>query len=127
MALDKPLSKREREMMEILHRLGPSSAKDIQGAMKDPPSYSAVRSTLRILEDKGHLTHRSEGQTYIYRPKADPKRARKSAIQHVMTTFFGGSAEQLVATLLDASSSQLSRDELDKIAELVEAAREEGR
>ena len=121
------LARRERQIMEIVYRLGQASAADVQAALPDPPSYSAVRAHLRILEDKGHLRHTREGARYVFSPTAGRDRARRSALTQVVQTFFDGSAEQAVATLLDLSHEQLSDGDLDRLSALIDKAREEGR
>jgi len=121
------LTRREREIMDILHRRGRGSAQEVLEAMKKPPSYSAVRALLRLLEERGHVRHVAQGQRYVYAPTASPSQAKKSALAHVVRTFFSGSVEQAVATLLDGSRAKLTAEELDRLAELVEKARREGR
>ena len=102
------LSNRERQIMDILYRLGQATAAEVQSLLPDPPSYSAVRATLRILEDKGHVQHQHDGTRYIFRPAVAREKAKRSAVRHLVRTFFDGYAEQAVATLLDESSSKLS-------------------
>lgn len=119
----KKLSRREREIVDILYRLGEASAADVLAAMEDPPSYSAVRALLRLLEEKGHVRHRLEGKRYLYAPRVSAATARRSALRHLMQTFFDGSVEQAVASLLDAEAAKLSDAELDRLAELIERAR----
>ncbi|MBM4049121.1 MAG: BlaI/MecI/CopY family transcriptional regulator [Planctomycetes bacterium] len=121
------LSRRERQIMDIIYRRGKASATEVMDELPDPPSYSAVRAMLRILEEKGYLTHEQDGQTYIYSPTLDRERARESALKHLVTTFFDGSTEQAVAALLDISSGRLSEAELDRLAKLIEEAKKEGR
>ena len=121
------LSRRERQIMDILYRRERASASTIHAAMPDPPSYSAVRATLRILEEKGHVSHEEEGLHYVYLPTVPREKATRSALKHLVDTFFSGSPEKAVAALLDPSAERLSADELDRIAELVEKARKEGR
>jgi predicted transcriptional regulator len=121
------LSRRERQIMDILYRRGRVSASEIHEAMPDPPSYSAVRATLRILEEKGHVRHEEEGLRYVYVPTVARSKATRTALKHLLETFFGGSPEKAVAALLDASSSELSQEELDRIARLIEKARKEGK
>jgi BlaI family transcriptional regulator, penicillinase repressor len=117
------LSRRERQIMDILYRGRRATAAEIHQAMSDAPSYSAVRATLRILEEKGYVRHREEGPRYLYLPTLARQKATLSAVKHLVETFFEGSAEKAVATLLDSSSSTLSEDELDRIADLIERAR----
>lgn len=122
--MDQPetLSRRERQIMDILYRQGRATAAEVLAAMDDPPSYSAVRALLRILEDKGHLKHEQDGTRYLYEPALPRERARKSALRRMVDTFFEGSAEQVVAALLDGSG-KLSPDELERISRLVEDAK----
>ena len=121
------LTRREREIMDILHRAGRASAQEVLEGMKQPPSYSAVRALLRLLEQRGHVRHVQEGQRYVYQPTTSPNEARKNALSHVVRTFFQGSIEQTVTMLIDTSRSKLSGEELDRLAALVEKARREGR
>ncbi len=121
------LSRRERQIMDILYQRGKASANDVRDAMPDAPSYSAVRAMLRVLEEKGHIKHQEEGMKYVYAPVITAGRAKRSAVKHVMDTFFQGSAEQIVAALLDVSSSKLTREELDRMSELIEKAKQEGK
>jgi BlaI family penicillinase repressor len=121
------LSRRERQIMDILYRARKASASDVLNAMPDPPSYSAVRAMLRVLEEKGHVKHQEEGLKYVYAPVVARDKAKRSAVKHVMETFFNGSAEQIVAALLDVSSTRLTRDELDRMAEMIEKAKKEGK
>src|SRR6185436_4703750 len=102
-----PLTRREREIMDILHRLRRATAHEVLDNLADPPSYSAVRTHLRILEERGHVKHAEEGQRYVYAPVAAPGEARKSALSQVVRTFFGGSVEQAVAALIDTSKTKL--------------------
>jgi BlaI family transcriptional regulator, penicillinase repressor len=120
------LSRRERQVMDILYRRGHASASEIQEAMPDAPSYSAVRTTLRILEDKGHARHREDGPRYVYMPKVTREKATRSALRHLVETFFDGSAEKAVVTLLDSSASSLSEEELKRIEQMIEKARKAG-
>ena len=121
------LTRREREIMDILYRRGRATAAEVLEDMPDPPSYSAVRALLRILEDEGHIKHVQEGPRYVYLPAVARNDARKSALSHVVTTFFDGSIEQAVAALVESSRSKLSKDELERLAELIEKAKKEGR
>ena len=121
------LSRRERQIMEILYQRGKASASDVREAMEDAPSYSAVRAMLRVLEEKGHVKHDAEGLKYVYVPMVARDKAKRSAVQHVLDTFFSGSAEQIVAALLDVSATRLTRDELDRMSELIEKAKREGK
>src|SRR6187397_3086281 len=120
-----PLTRREREIMDIVYRLGRASAQEVLDNLADPPSYSAVRALLRLLEERGHIKHVEEGQRYVYSPSAAPSEARRSALSQVVRTFFGGSVEQAVAALVDTSKPRLSQDELDRIAQVIDRARKE--
>ena len=121
------LSRRERQIMDILYQRGKASANDVRDAMPDAPSYSAVRAMLRVLEEKGHIKHQEEGMKYVFAPVVAAGKAKRSAVKHVMDTFFQGSAEQIVAALLDVSSSRLTREELDRMVALIEKAKQEGK
>ncbi len=113
--------------MDVVYRHGEATAAEVLDGLADPPSYSAVRAHLRILEDKGHLAHTQDGPRYVYHPTVAPEKARRSALRHVVRTFFDGSAEQAVAALLDEGGKSLSDGELDRLASLIENARTEGR
>ena len=117
------LSRRERQIMDILFREGQGTASEVQSAMADAPSYSAVRAMLRILEDKGHIRHEQDGPRYIYKPVIARERAKRSAMRHLLHTFFEGSHEQAVAALLDEASTSLSEQELDRLAKVIERRR----
>jgi predicted transcriptional regulator len=121
------LTRREREIMDILHRRGRASAHEVLAELPDPPSYSAVRALLRLLEERGHVKHVEEEQRYVYRPAVAKGDARKSALAHVVKTFFAGSVEQTVATLVESSKTRMTRDELDRLAEIIDRAKKEGR
>jgi len=121
------LSRRERQIMDILYQCGKSSASEVREAMADAPSYSAVRAMLRILEEKGHVKHQAEGLKYVYLPTVTADKAKRSAVKHLVETFFQNSPEQVVAALLDVSSTRLTREELDRMAEMIEQARKEGK
>jgi predicted transcriptional regulator len=115
------LSPRERQIMSVVYRQKEATAEQIRAEMQDPPSNSAVRATIRILEDKGVLDHRKEGRTHVYYPTTPPDEAGKSAIERLKETFFEGSVSKAVSTLL--SSSDLSEEELEEISDLIERAR----
>ena len=117
------LSRRERQIMDIVYRRGQATAADVIEDMPDPPSYSAVRSVLRILQEKGHLRHEQQGRRYVFQPVVAPDRARRSALEQVVHTFFGGSTSDAVAALLDMPSSQISESERIRLAALIERAR----
>jgi BlaI family penicillinase repressor len=121
------LSRRERQIMDILYRSGKASASEVRAAMDDAPSYSAVRALLRVLEDKGHVKHQAEGLKYVYVPVLTREKAKRSAVKHLVDTFFNDAPEQVVAALLDVSSRQLTSEELDRMAEMIEKAKKEGR
>lgn len=124
--MHRDLSRRERQILDILYQHGRATAADVQHALPDPPSYSAVRAMLRILEDKGHIRHEQDGPRYIYRPTVARDNAKRSALRHILQTFFDGSAEQAISALLDESSSKLSGAELDRLARLIDQARNTG-
>lgn len=113
--------------MDVLVARGRASASEIQSLIPDPPSYSAIRATLRVMEEKGHIRHQQAGPAYVYLPTVAPERARLSALRHLLKTFFAGSAERMVAALLDVSTGKLDTAELDRIARLIEDARRQGR
>lgn len=119
------LSRRERQILDILYQRGKASAQEVREDLPESPSYSAVRALLRILEEKGHIRHEAEGTKYVYVPVISRARARKSALNRVIDTFFEGSAEQAMAALLDPGSRKLSEEELDRVAQLIEQARKE--
>ena len=121
------LSPRERQIMDVVYERGKATVQEVQDAMPDPPSYSAVRATMRVLEDKGRLHHKEEGRKYVYYPAVAPERARRNALQHIVKTFFGGSAEQAAVALLRMSDTCLAQPELDRLAARIEQARKEGR
>ena len=121
------LTRREREIMDILYRRGRATAAEVLEDMANPPTYSAVRALLRILEEEGHVKHVQDGPRYVYLPAVARNDARKSALSHLVTTFFDGSVEQAVATLVESSRSKLSREELERLAQLIEKAKKEGR
>jgi BlaI family transcriptional regulator, penicillinase repressor len=121
------LSRRERQIMELIYAAGQATATEVLERLPDPPSYSTVRALLRILETKGHLRHVVDGTRYVFLPTLAPERARRSAMQSLLQTFFEGSPEKAVAALLDVSRSELSEEDLDRISRLIENAREEGR
>lgn len=118
------LSRRERQIMDILYELGEASASRVLEKLPDPPSYSAVRALLRKLEEKGHITHREQGARYVYYPLQDREGAGRSAISRLVRTFFDGSALQAVNSLLGMSLEQLSPGELDELERMIREARE---
>ncbi|HYM23642.1 MAG TPA: BlaI/MecI/CopY family transcriptional regulator [Vicinamibacterales bacterium] len=119
MATHRDLTRRERQIMDILYRLGRATAADVMGELSGEPNYSTVRTQLRVLEEKGHVRHEEEGLRYVYSPALPRTTARKSALRHLVDTFFDGSAEKTVAALIGGDASKLSREELDRIAALV--------
>jgi predicted transcriptional regulator len=121
------LSRRERQIMDILYREGRAAAGEVLERLPEPPGYSAVRAMLRVLENKGHLTHVLENGRYVYRPTVPRERARRSALQNLLQTFFDGSPEKAVAALLSESKSRLGEDELERLSRLIAEARKEGR
>ena len=120
------LSRRERQIMDLLFRRGQATAAEVQHDLPDPPSYSAVRALLRILEQKGHVKHEQEGPRYVYVPRLDRDIARATALRHLVQTFFDGSTEQAMAALIDTSARTLGDAELERLADLIEKARKEG-
>jgi len=121
------LSRREREVMDVLYRHGEATVAEVMEELKDPPSYSAVRSILRILKEKGHITHREDGPRYVYAPAVGPERARRVALDHLVNTFFDGSAERALAALLSRSDLDLSETQVRRLASEIRRAGEEGR
>ncbi len=120
------LSRRERQIMDILYERGSASAAEVLQDLADPPSYSAVRAALRVLEEKGHISHERRGHKYVFRPIVSRRSAQRTATRRLVKTFFEGSREKAVAALL-GDAENLNADELDRIAELIEQARREGR
>jgi predicted transcriptional regulator len=120
------LSRRERQIMDILYRRGRSTAGDVMADLTGDPSYSTVRTQLRVLEDKGHVRHEEQGLRYVYQPAVPRDAARRSALRHLVDTFFDGSPEQAVEALLGGEAMRLSDDDLARIATLVAKARKEG-
>ena len=113
-------------MMDILYQRGRATAQEIMEALPDPPTYSAVRAKLRVLEEKGHVRHQEEALRYVYLPVVARESARKSALRHMVTTFFAGSVQDTVAALLDLSASKLTTADLNRISSMIEEARKEG-
>ena len=120
------LSRRERQIVDILYTQGRATAAEVQASLPDPPSYSAVRAMLRILEEKGHVNHEQDGPRYVYVPTVARDNAKRSALRHMLQTFFDGSAEQAISALLDDSSTRLSDRELDRLARMIDQARRTG-
>ena len=121
------LGRRERQIMEVVYRLGRASVADVLAALPDPPSYTSVRTMLRLLEEKGHLRHTEQGRRFVYLPVVAPGTARRSALKNLLATFFNGSVEKAVASLIESEAGRLSEEELDRLAKLIDQARKEGR
>lgn len=121
------LSRRERQIMDIVFRRGTATVSDVLAEMPDPPSYSAVRATMGVLVEKGRLRHRKEGRRFVYSATVARSKARRSALEHLLDTFFDGSVEGAVASLLELNSSQLTPEELDRLREMIDEAQKEGR
>jgi BlaI family penicillinase repressor len=118
------MSRREREMVEILHRLGSATAAEVHEQIQNAPTYSAVRATLRILEEKGHVVHQQDGKRFVYAPAIAKDEAAKSALNQLLSTFFGGSMEGVVRTFLSDEEANVNGDELDRLSALIEDARQ---
>ena len=121
------LSRRERQIMDLLYQHGRLGAAEVREQLPEQPSYSTVRALLRVLEEKGHVSHVEEDQRYIYMPTVPAESAKKSALRHLLDTFFGGSTERAVAALLDEKAGELSGEELERLEKMIEKARAEGR
>jgi predicted transcriptional regulator len=120
------LSRRERQIMDVVYRLGQATAAEVLAELPEPPGYSAVRAMLRLLEEKGHVRHEQDGPRYVYLPTVNRDKARKSAMRHLVRTFFDGSTEDAVAALLQ-NDAGISDDELSRLAQLIDGAKKEGR
>jgi BlaI family penicillinase repressor len=120
------LTRRERQIMDVLYRRGRATAAEVMGDLPGEPNYSTVRTQLRVLEDKGHVRHDEEAGRYVYAPAVPRHAARKSALKHLVETFFDGSAEQVVAAVLGGEASRLSDDELDRVSAMIDKARKDG-
>jgi BlaI family transcriptional regulator, penicillinase repressor len=120
------LSRRERQVLDALYRAGRATCAEVQRAMTDPPSYSAVRTFLRILEDKKIVRHEQDGARYVYIPVVKKEQASRSALRHVLNTFFGGSATQAISALLDEDSRNLSEEDWQRLSVMIKQARKEG-
>lgn len=127
MANELQFSRRERQIMDIVHARREATAAEVHAALPDPPSYSAVRALLRILEAKGHLKHRRAGLRYVFLPVESREQARRSALRRVLATFFGGSVAEAVAALLEASDTRLSANDLTRLQAIINKAKKEGR
>ena len=123
----KNLSRRERQIMDIIYELNEATAAQVMERLPNPPSYSAVRALLRVLEEKGHLSHKQDGPRYVFVPTLPRDEARENALKHLVNTFFNGSTEKVVAALLDISDEKLSQDDYQRLSRLIENARKEGR
>jgi len=121
------LSRREREVMDVLYRRGEATVADVMEELPNPPTYSAVRSTLRILESKGHIAHWEDGPRYVYAPAVGRDKARRAALDHLVDTFFEGSTEQALAALLRRSDLEISEPQIERLARAIRQAGEEGR
>lgn len=123
---ERPLSRREREIMEIIYQRGQATAAEVMEQLHDPPGYSAVRALLRILEEKGALRHEQQGPRYVFLPTVTHEKARRSALKRMVEVFFDGSTEATVATLLDISHARLTPDEWERLGKLIERSRKKG-
>jgi BlaI family transcriptional regulator, penicillinase repressor len=123
---DSPLSRRERQMMDILYQRGRATAAEVHELLPDPPSYSAVRAKLRVLEEKGHIRHEAQATRYVYSPVVARDRAKESALRHLLSTFFDNSAEQAMTALLALRPGKFSRERLDELSRLIDQAKKEG-
>jgi predicted transcriptional regulator len=123
----KNLSRRERQIMDIVYVMGKVSVAQVLERIPNPPSYSAIRALLKVLEKKGHLTHKQEGPRYIYFPTLPREEARQNALKHIKKTFFDNSTEDIVAALLNITEGSLSEKDYKRLSELIKKARKEGR
>jgi predicted transcriptional regulator len=123
---EETLSRRERQIMDVVYARGEATAADVAAGLPDPPTRTAVRTLLRILEQKGHLTHRRDGLTFVYRASRPRARAGRSALRRVLQTFFDGSLEKAVAAHLGDAATELAPDELNRLADLIDQARRKG-
>jgi predicted transcriptional regulator len=121
------LSRRERECLDVIFQRGEATVAEVMERLADPPSYSAVRATLNVLVEKGHAQHRQDGPRYVYLPTISADTARSAAVKHLVTTFFGGSAEDAAVALLELSDAKVSRETLERLTRTIQAARKEGR
>ena len=121
------LSRRERQIMDVLYRLGRASVAEVLSELGAGPHYSTVRAQLRVLEEKGHVRHEEEGSRYVYLPTVPRNVARRSALRHLVETFFDGSTEKVVTALLGGEAAQISPEELERLAELIAKSKKEGR
>jgi predicted transcriptional regulator len=123
---DRNLSRRERQMMDILYQRGRATAAEVHELLADPPSYSAVRAKLRVLEEKGHIRHETQAARYIYAPVVARERAKETALRHLLATFFDNSAEQAMTALLQLTPGKFSREKLDELSGRIDQAKKEG-
>jgi len=121
------LSRRERQIMDVLYLRGAATVAEVMEAMPDPPGYSAIRATLRVLEEKGHVHHREDGTRYVYAPNAPADEVREDALKHVVGTFFQGSIEEAVTALLRISDADVSEADIDRLQRAIRYARNQGR
>ena len=117
------LSRRERQIMDIIYKRGLATAAEIHAEMADAPSYSTVRTILKVLKEKGHVRHKQDGPRYVYHPTTSPERAKRSALQQLLTTFFDGSIERAMETMIDMSSSKMSSEDFDRLSHLIDKAK----
>jgi BlaI family transcriptional regulator, penicillinase repressor len=121
------LSRRERQIMDILYQFGRATANEVMAALPGDPNYSTVRTQLRVLENKGHIRHEEQGLRYVYMPTLPRHAVRQSALRHLLETFFEGSAEKMVSTLLGSEGARLSEEELERLAQLIDKAKKTGK
>jgi len=121
------LSRRERQIMDIIYQRGSATAAEVLGALLDPPTYSAVRAMLRVLEQKGHLEHSRDGRRYVFTPTVPREKATRSVLKNLLDVFFAGSVEKAVAALIDVDAANLSEGDYDRLARMIDKARKEGR
>lgn len=121
-AIHSRLSRRERQILDVIYQLGAATAAQVHAKLSDPPTDATVRKLIRVLEEKGHVTHRRTGREYVYRPCVSRGRASRAALRHLVETFFDGSAPRAVAALLNASKDRLSREDVDRLTALIEEA-----
>jgi predicted transcriptional regulator len=122
-----PLGRRERQIMDVVHRLGEASVAEVRAALAEPPTYSAVRGMMGLLEQKGHLRHRRDGLRYVYAPTLAPAVARRHALRHMLATFFGGSVEEAATALFELSDTRLSDKDRARLQSIIRAAEKSGR
>jgi predicted transcriptional regulator len=123
---ERDLGRRERQILDVIYRLKSASVAEIRAQLPDPPSYSSVRTMVTLLESKGFLRHTREGTKYIYAPTRSWASASRSALRHIINTFFSGSASDAVAAILDSSANKMDRQEIDKLLLVIEQAKDQG-